>query len=103
MTGEELLADLGIGRIAFRRELGELADQVAEQVRSGALGAASVRRRLSPVRVAAAAEVEQAERQARLMDAHGDDAGAMVRRLVARTHVEALVEAALRSLLPGIP
>jgi hypothetical protein len=54
---------------------------------------------LAAAEAAALAEGEEAERQARMMDAAGDDHGAEVRRAVAQAHATELAVTAMRRLL----
>jgi hypothetical protein len=84
---------------AATSRLGGLAEAVDTLVTRGTLTEAAVREALGAAGAAALAEGDDAERQAQLMDSHGDDAGAAVRRLVAQTYAGGLAEAALRALV----
>lgn len=85
--------------------LGEVAGCVDDLVAAGRLDPADVAAVLAGAQDEALAEAGHAERQAALMDSHGDDAGGMVRRLVAQIHAATLADAALRRLAgePGDP
>ena len=93
-AGAGLEALAGLGTLA-----GAAAAAVAAGIAAGTVDPDRVDTILAAATGAVRAEGGEAERQARLMDAAGDDTGCAVRRVVAVGHAAAVVEAALRSLL----
>lgn len=79
--------------------LAEVAAAVAGAVAGGRLSREEAADALGPARAAALLEGLEAERQARIMDAAGDDRGGAVRRIVAQAFAVGAAVAALEALL----
>jgi hypothetical protein len=83
--------------------LARLAAAVAQTTATDPELRRKARERLDRAEAEALHEGEEAERQAALMDAHTDDRGAAVRRLVAQSHAADLARQALEELAVPAP